>query len=528
MSFIISVAAPTITAPVISAGSPTSSSCVVSLVTPSTAVAAISYYVVSVFNGATLLGTFQVPLASFPYTVTGLPASTLISIYATGVVLSGSAYASPASSTVTVTTSASGSVPAQVTWNAVPAAVSSSQINMSWNAASGAATYTLQRNGVTIASNLTALTYNDTGRTPSTTYIYQVAGVNSNGTGAYSVSESATTQSSSGAQDPLTFMTNLNTSTQGYLTGAHSNVFGVPVLNSNGGVPGIYSHPSSGLTASNCTMNDHSSGDTGLAPAIMSFEIQSFLGSNNAANIAAAQAWKGRGGIAMFSWWADNPVVGADSGPTNITNATAVLSPGAAQTLYLSQCDAVVAALAQVSGPVFLRPLLEPNLSGTFWWDLGQFTAAQYIQLWQMTYNRIFGSPNFAANIYIIWNQNWNGGGFTYATQWPGSSYVHMMSIDYYNTAGQGQINDVYQHITGLSSAPIILSECGYSGNNSATAPYTYDSSQWSSSTMRSSYPRIKASNLWCQNPTPENQLNTAGYLGGTLCLNITNLPALK
>ena len=332
----------------------------------------------------------------------------------------------------------------------------------------------------------------------------------------------------SGAQDPLVFMTNLNTSTSGYLTGAHGNVFGASVLNTNGSYAGVFSFPSSGQTGANCTMNDHSTGNTGLAPAILSLEIESSLGSNNAANITAGQQWKSRGNVILvYSWWADNPVVGSGSGPTNITNATAVLSPGAAQTLYLSQCDAVVSALAQVNGPVFLRPLLEPNLSRVFWWDLGQFSAAQYIQLWQMTYNRIFVT-NAAKNIYIIFTQNWNGT-FTYMTQWPGQAYVHAMGMDYYDTTvTTGNINQMYGPITAQSSSPILFTECGYNGDNSDTVPFANDSSQWSSSTLRSTFPQLKGSILWCQAPSPEDQLNTKGYLGGTLCLNSSNTPALK
>lgn len=91
-----------------------------------------------------------------------------------------------------------GAVPAQVTGLTATAA-SSSQINLTWTADSGATTYNVYRNSSSIATGVTAISYNDTGLTASTSYTYNVAGVNTSGTGTQSTSVSATTSSGGAA-----------------------------------------------------------------------------------------------------------------------------------------------------------------------------------------------------------------------------------------------------------------------------------------------------------------------------------------
>ena len=79
-------------------------------------------------------------------------------------------------------------------------AVSSSQINLSWTASSGATSYNVKRATVsggpytTVATGVSATTYNDTGLAASTAYYYVVSAVNAGGESANSAQASATTQ----------------------------------------------------------------------------------------------------------------------------------------------------------------------------------------------------------------------------------------------------------------------------------------------------------------------------------------------
>ncbi len=73
-------------------------------------------------------------------------------------------------------------------------ATSSSQINLTWTeSTTSGVTFSVLRNGTTVASGLTTTSYSDTGLTASTTYSYVVDAVSSAGTTASS-SVSATTQ----------------------------------------------------------------------------------------------------------------------------------------------------------------------------------------------------------------------------------------------------------------------------------------------------------------------------------------------
>ena len=64
-------------------------------------------------------------------------------------------------------------------------AASSSQINLTWNASTTTGvTYSVARNGATVASNLNSTSYSDSGLTASTAYTYTVNAVNANGSAA--------------------------------------------------------------------------------------------------------------------------------------------------------------------------------------------------------------------------------------------------------------------------------------------------------------------------------------------------------
>jgi hypothetical protein len=217
MTFIVSLAAPTVTTPTIAIGTITSTTVQVLLTVPSTGPTGITGYVLTVALGGNR-SVYQI--TALPYIVTGLTPSTTYSFLASGYEASQSTYSSQPSATVNATTTSATQVPSQVTWLSTPAAVNSTQINMSWNSATGANTYTIERNGSTISSGYVGTSYSDVGLIASTTYTYNVAGVNSAGTGPYSISESATTPASSGTS-LLSWFTN----STGVASGQTDNTF---------------------------------------------------------------------------------------------------------------------------------------------------------------------------------------------------------------------------------------------------------------------------------------------------------------
>jgi len=78
--------------------------------------------------------------------------------------------------------------------NLTATVASTSQINLTWTAsATSGVTYTVLRNGTSIANNLTGTTYTDNNLTPGTTYSYTVEAVDSAGTSMASNTATATT-----------------------------------------------------------------------------------------------------------------------------------------------------------------------------------------------------------------------------------------------------------------------------------------------------------------------------------------------
>ena len=95
---------------------------------------------------------------------------------------------------IEVVTSTAANTPPNAPSNLTATVASSNQINLSWTAsATSGVTYTVLRNGIAIANNLTGTTYSDTGLTASTTYSYTVEAIDSAGTSMASNTATATT-----------------------------------------------------------------------------------------------------------------------------------------------------------------------------------------------------------------------------------------------------------------------------------------------------------------------------------------------
>lgn len=105
-------------------------------------------------------------------------------------------------------------VPPATPSNVAASATSSTQVTVSWSASSGAASYRVRRGGVD-AGTTVATTFSDSGLTPSTSYSYTVAAINSAGTSADSAPVTATTQAPQAP--PVDFVMNGRADSAGYL-----------------------------------------------------------------------------------------------------------------------------------------------------------------------------------------------------------------------------------------------------------------------------------------------------------------------
>lgn len=131
--------------------------------------------------------TTNVDLGEYTLPITGLTANTSYRARAYLVNSAGTDYGL----SITVTTAA----PAAPSTAPVLSSSSktSTSISLSWNTVTGADTYELQRDTVTI-QNTSAITLDDTGRTPNTEYSYRVRGVNGTGPGPWSNVLAVTTE----------------------------------------------------------------------------------------------------------------------------------------------------------------------------------------------------------------------------------------------------------------------------------------------------------------------------------------------
>lgn len=143
---------------------------------------------------------------------------------------------------------------------------------------------------------------------------------------------------------------------------------------------------------------------------------------------------------------------------------------------YLAYLDEVANIISSINGPVLYRPFHEIN--GTWFWWNGSDRRADMILVWQQTVDYLRVTKGLH-NILFVLNFDANGelgstlyGNQALSTWWPGSSYVDVISIDYYPsgqpaTLDTARFNSAYDELIVLSSAyqkPIGISEYGAQG----------------------------------------------------------------
>jgi fibronectin type 3 domain-containing protein len=465
-------------------------------------------------------------IASTTYTDSGLSSSTSYTYNVAGVNSAGiGAY----SSSVVGTTNTIITVPPQVTGLAV-LSVTTSTVSLSWNADAGATSYTIERNGSVVATGITPTTFTDSGLSPSTAYTYNVAAVNSAGTGPYSSSVVAATSTAASTSTLLSYLQGLPTGTSNrILSGQHLDYF-------TGTSQTPYDDFTSGTNAATANI-------AGAVPAVIGVSVQ---GPDNgpspteqtiggaAGVVALANDWLSHGGIVHVSSWPGNPasnVFGALSNGGDLTPcfsaSNGVLVTGSTiQNNWLANCDTLAALLKQMNGEVIYRPFVEINGNWN-WWGYGGYpggpTAAQFQALWTLTRNRMIADG--VTNVLWNYNCNANVGGSGSYTAGLVSGQTDIVSFDVYSdTPGStGIINGCYSSCvaTGL---PVIISEIG-NGSSSASDSTSYGTCLQN---LKANCPNVVAWVNWCQGWSLANNSGASVFMTDPWIITRNELPSFK
>jgi hypothetical protein len=173
-----------------------------------------------------------------------------------------------------------------------------------------------------------------------------------------------------------------------------------------------------------------------------------------------ALAWWNAGGIPMVGYHMGSPAQDSDgyAGSQMRANISAALTPGTADYTRLTRrLDGVAAQLKIVQdggGAVLWRPYHEAG--GTwFWWSMEG--GAQYVRLWQFTYNYLTRTKGLHN---LVWLHPYNGA--PNASFYPGKAYVDVGGADTYanDHSAQNGLYNATRAIVG-GTIPIALHENG-------------------------------------------------------------------
>jgi hypothetical protein len=392
MAFIVSVAAPIITQPVISVTNVTPTTAQINLIAAATGAAPLTYFLTATANPlAPLPSSVTYNVSAFPYTVTALTPSTVYAFTLQAIDIAVNVYRSAPSLLQQITTG-SGSL-AITTASPLPGATVGKAYGSVVGASGGTSPYTW---------SITA----DTPDTGSWLSISSGTGVLS-GVPSTVETESVTIKvvdaASNTASSTLSLPVTATTSTLlsfiktlpagGLISGQTLNWYNTGA----GQWTDVFTGSSPNWTV----------GSTGRMVCVVNTQLMSAPVSQgwHSPTIATINAFIAKGGIFQGTLGPDNPAGSGTSGPSGGNgdggadtgdNPIAVLTNGnAVQNKFYAYIDWFYTNVAsQIVGPWILAPFGEMNGSGQ-WWNLRSangpvyFTTAQFKQLWSLLYNRL-------------------------------------------------------------------------------------------------------------------------------------------
>ncbi len=143
-----------------------------------------------------------------------------------------------------------------------------------------------------------------------------------------------------------------------------------------------------------------------------------------------------RGGLATFSWHADNPFTGGSSWDTTQGTVQSILPKGSKHQLYVSWLDKIALYLSTIKSneeqpiPILFRPFHE--LTGNwFWWCRNTCSPEEFKMLFRFTIEYLRNKKQLH-NLIIVYNTSDFQSKKEFLERYPGDDIVDMVSFDTY------------------------------------------------------------------------------------------------
>ena len=237
---------------------------------------------------------------------------------------------------------------------------------------------------------------------------------------------------------------------------------------------------------------------------------------NPALCISLTNAWLAQGGIVQVTQGC--PV---NAGWLSGAAVTDIYKPGTTANnkwnIYLQ--TNVIDVFNSFTGPCLFRAFPECNNN---WGISSLLTPAEYILMWQYTYN--YCQSKSIKNVLWEWNVNdWdhmnNGNTYYSGSEWyPGNTYVDVVSFDAYPPGQGGWDTTVYDFLVSTGK-PTMLGEFGYNGslNSGDIAPILQ--------TVKTKFPKIIAMPCWCQSAAIYLMPDANTFMSDPAVINLSDLP---
>ena len=179
----------------------------------------------------------------------------------------------------------------------------------------------------------------------------------------------------------------------------------------------------------------------GRKPKFLAHEFEELATGNQGKVVEVLRNHAASGGYIGLHDHPNNPVTGGIYSDRTGSPLAGIKSGGAQRAAFLSYLDEIASVISQLAPyPVIYRPFHEMN-GNWFWWG-GVDRVADLITIWQDTVNYLRVTKGLT-NVLFSWNIN--GANYdgdvtnnlvtTYATWWPGDTYVDLISMDQYDNA---------------------------------------------------------------------------------------------
>lgn len=199
-----------------------------------------------------------------------------------------------------------------------------------------------------------------------------------------------------------------------------------------------------------------------------------------------------RGGVITLSWHCNNPLSGRHAWVTDETREAEshtveqILAEGQTHETFLVWLDRIARFLKSLKTPdgirvpVILRPWHE-HTGSWFWWGQNNCTKEQFIDLWQLTVNRL--REKGVVNALYAYSTGLEAGGDPekFMERYPGDDYIDLLGLDFYCSSPVSEADACGQYLAkAYKNIPMLcalakehhkaaaITETGYEGIKTA------------------------------------------------------------